>query len=333
MSEKGFAGDRYEKMPYRRCGRSGLLLPAVSLGFWQVLGEPGNEQLCRECMYYAFDQGITHFDLANNYGPPRGSAELVVGKILRDMPRDELIVSTKAGWDMWLGPYGDWGSRKHLVASLDQSLQRLGLDYVDIYYHHRADPKTPIEESMGALDQIVRQGKALYVGVSSYRGARFMEALGAVRRHDWAPMTIHQPSYNMLRRWIEPDLLPLTDSAGTGVIVFSPLAGGVLTDRYLAGLPADSRMGRRGDRGRQWYEQHKADGTWDKVARLGELAKTRGQTLAELALTWCLRDERITSVLVGASKVEQIASNVRAAHAAPLSEEALAKIETILNGD
>ena len=332
MSQKAFAKERYDGMPYRRCGRSGLKLPAVSLGFWLALGEPGNEQVCRECMYYAFDQGITHFDVADNYGPPRGSAELVVGRILRDMPRDELVISTKAGWDMWPGPYGDWGSKKHLIAGLDQSLKRLGLDYVDIFYHHRPDPETPVEETMGALNQIVAQGKALYAGVSQYRGARFMEALQAVRQHDWAPVTIHQPSYSMLNRWIEADLLPLTASAGTGVIVFSPLAGGILTDRYLGGLPADSRIGRRGERGRQRYEHLKADGTLDKVAKLNKLAKDRGQTLAEMALTWCLRDERITGVLTGASKVEQVAANVRAACAPPLSEEELTKIEAILGG-
>ena len=332
MSQKAFAKERYDGMPYRRCGRSGLKLPAVSLGFWLALGEPGNEQVCRECMYYAFDQGITHFDVADNYGPPRGSAELVVGRILRDMPRDELVISTKAGWDMWPGPYGDWGSKKHLIAGLDQSLKRLGLDYVDIFYHHRPDPETPVEETMGALNQIVAQGKALYVGVSQYRGARFMEALQAVRQHDWAPVTIHQPSYSMLNRWIEADLLPLTASAGTGVIVFSPLAGGILTDRYLGGLPADSRIGRRGERGRQRYEHLKADGTLDKVAKLNKLAEDRGQTLAEMALTWCLRDERITGVLTGASKVEQVAANVRAACAPPLSEEELTKIEAILGG-
>ena len=332
MAERTFAKDRYDSMPYRRCGRSGLKLPAVSLGFWQVLGEPGNEALCRECMYYAFDHGITHFDLANNYGPPNGSAELIVGEILKDMPRDELVISTKAGWDSWKGPYGNWGGRKHLIASLDQSLKRLGLDWVDVYYHHRPDPETCIEETMGAMDQIVRQGKALYVGVSQYRGGRFMEALTAVRDHNWAPVTIHQPSYSMLNRWIEPELLPLTASAGVGVIVFSPLAGGVLTDRYLGGLPEDSRMGKRGQRGADWYEKHRQEGTWGKVAKLNDLAGQRGQGLAELALTWCLRDPRITSVLVGASRVEQVAANIRAAQAAPLSAEELARIEAILAG-
>jgi len=318
-------------MEYRRCGRSGLKLPAISLGFWQALGEPGNEEICRKAMYYAFDHGVTHFDLANNYGPPPGNSEIVVGKILKDMPRDELIVSTKAGFFMWDGPYGDWGSKKYLVASLDQSLKRMGLEYVDIFYHHRPDPETPIEETLGALDLIVKQGKALYVGVSSYRGEQFRKAVEVIKQHDWAPIIIHQPSYSMLNRWIESDLLPYTDAAGTGVITFCPLSQGVLTDRYLDGLPPDSRMGRRGEDGQKWYEKQKAAGVWDKVAALNEIAKSRGQTMAQLAITWILRDERITTVLTGASKVEQIAQNLRAANAPKLSDEELLKIEHILS--
>jgi len=306
------------------------MLPPVSLGFWQVLGEPGNEELCRRCMYYAFDNGITHFDLANNYGPPNGAAEQIVGGVLRDMPRDELVVSTKAGWDGWKGPYGNWGGKKYLVASLEQSLRRLGLDYVDIYYHHRPDPATPIEETMAAMDLLVRQGKTLYVGVSQYRAGRFFEALQTVRQHDWAPITVHQPSYNMLNRWIEPEILPMAEAAGVGVVVFSPLAQGMLTDRYLDGLPADSRMGRRGERGRQWYSEHQRAGTWEKIRKLNELAKQRGQTLAEMALTWCLRDPRITSVLVGASRLDQLEMDIRAVKADPLSEEELEKIDSIL---
>ncbi len=325
-----FVKDRYDRMQYRRSGRSGLKLPAISLGFWQALGEPGNEDTCRECMYYAFDHGITHFDLANNYGPPPGNSERVVGEILRDMPRDELIISTKAGYWMWDGPYGDWGSKKYLVASLDQSLKRLGLDYVDIFYHHRPDPETPMEETMGALDLIVKQGKALYAGVSSYRGKQFRRAVEVVQQHDWAPITIHQPSYSMLNRWIESDLLPHTAELGTGVITFCPLSQGMLTDRYLNGLPPDSRMGRRGEDGQRWYEEQKAKGLWDKVAALNEIAHQRGQTMAQLAITWILRDERITSVLIGASKVEQIAQNVEAAQAAALTEEELGRIEEIL---
>ena len=325
-----FAKERYEKMEYRRCGRSGLKLPAVSLGLWQSLGEPGNESVCRQAMYYAFDHGITHFDLANNYGPPAGNSERVAGEILRDMPRDELLISTKAGYHMWDGPYGDWGSKKYLVASLDQSLKRLGLDYVDIFYHHRPDPDTPLEETMAALDLIVKQGKALYVGVSSYRGEQYRQAVETMMAHDWAPITIHQPSYSMLNRWIESDLLPNTGELGTGVIAFCPLSQGILTDRYLEGLPPDSRMGRRGDSGQRWYDEQKAKGVWRRVAALNKIAQERGQTMAQLAISWILRDERVTSVLIGASKVEQIAQNVEATQAAPLTEDELQQIEQIL---
>ena len=331
MPPHEFADDRYEKMPYRRCGRSGLMLPAVSLGFWQSIGEPGREDDCRAICHHAFDHGITHFDLANNYGPPPGSSEIVVGRILRDMPRDELIVSTKAGYTMWPGPYGDWGSKKYLVASLDASLKRLGLDYVDIFYHHRPDPDTPLEESLGALDLIVRQGKALYAGVSNYGGVAFRNAVEVVRRHDWAPITIHQPYYNMLRRTVETDLLPHTDAAGTGVIAFCPLAQGVLTDRYLDGLPADSRRGLQGEAGRKWYDQQADAGVWDKVRTLNGIAAARGQTMAQMALSWLLRDRRVTSVLIGVSRREQLADNLAAANAAPFGEEELAEIDKVLS--
>ena len=330
MSESEFAKDRYERMPYRRCGRSGLLLPAVSLGFWQAIGEPGREDDCRQICHTAFDHGITHFDLANNYGPPPGHSERVVGQILKHMPRDELIVSTKAGWEMWPGPYGDWGSKKYLVASLDQSLRRLGLEYVDIFYHHRADPSTPLEETLGALDLIVRQGKALYAGVSSYSGVQFRDAAAVVARHDWAPITIHQPYYNMLARHVETDLLPHTHAAGCGVIAFCPLAQGVLTDRYLNGLPADSRRGREGDRGREWFEEQQAAGVWEKVRKLNALAAARGQSMAQMALTWLLRDGRVTSVLIGVSRLEQLKENIAAAQAPPLSQEEQEGIEQIL---
>ncbi len=330
MTDPNFAADRYAKMPYRRCGRSGLMLPAVSLGFWQSLGRQGSDELTRQCMYYAFDNGVTHFDLANNYGPPPGSSEVVVGKILRDMPRDELIISTKAGYTMWNGPYGDWGSKKYLVASLDQSLRRLGLDYVDIFYHHRPDPNTPLDETMGALDLIVKQGKAIYAGVSNYRGEQFTQAVETIRAHDGSPLVIHQANYNMLNRWVEADLLPHTAAAGTGVIAFCPLAQGILTSRYLGGLPADSRMGSRGDSGKEWYEKQAAAGTWKKVAALNDLARQRGQTLAQLALTWLLRDTRVTSVLIGASSLEQLAENLAAGNAPALSESELAKIEAVL---
>ena len=327
-----FAKDRYEKMQYRRCGNSGLKLPAISLGFWQSLGVPGNEKTCRECMYYAFDHGVTHFDLANNYGPPPGNSERVVGNILKDMPRDELIISTKAGFHMWDGPYGDWGSKKYIVASIDQSLKRLGLDYVDIFYHHRPDSDTPLEETLGALDLIVKQGKALYVGLSNYKGERFRQAVDVVQKRNWSPITIHQPSYNMLDRWIESDLLPHTSESGTGVIAFVPLSQGMLTDKYLKGLPSDSRMGRRAQSGKEWYEKQKSAGVWDKVGRLNEIAKTRGQTMPQMAITWILRDDRITSVLIGASRVSQLEENLKAAGATPLSDEEQQKIEDILTG-
>lgn len=325
-----FNSNRYDEMVYRRCGQSGLKLPALSLGFWQSLGEPGHEEMCRKCMYYAFDHGITHFDLANNYGPPAGNSEAVVGKVLKDMPRDELVISTKAGFYMWPGPYGDWGSKKYLVASLDQSLKRLGMEYVDIFYHHRPDPETPLEETLGALDLIIKQGKALYIGLSNYRGEQFKKAVNIAGQHDWTPITIHQPSYSMLNRWIESDLLSHTKEAGTGVIVFSPLAQGMLTERYLDGLPSDSRMGRRGEEGQRWYERQESSGIIDKVRALKEIAKERGQSMSQLAITWILRDERITSVLAGASKVEQIEENIAAVKAPKLSQEELQKIEEIL---
>jgi len=325
-----FNSNRYDEMVYRRCGQSGLKLPALSLGFWQSLGEPGHEEMCRKCMYYAFDHGITHFDLANNYGPPAGNSETVVGKVLKDMPRDELVISTKAGFYMWPGPYGDWGSKKYLVASLDQSLKRLGMEYVDIFYHHRPDPETPLEETLGALDLIIKQGKALYIGLSNYRGEQFKKAVNIAGQHDWTPITIHQPSYSMLNRWIESDLLSHTKEAGTGVIVFSPLAQGMLTERYIDGLPSDSRMGRRGEEGQRWYERQESSGIIDKVRALKEIAKERGQSMSQLAITWILRDERITSVLAGASKVEQIEENIAAVKAPKLSQEELQKIEEIL---
>jgi L-glyceraldehyde 3-phosphate reductase len=332
MPDPTFAEDRYEKMPYRRCGRSGLKLPAVSLGFWQALGQPGNEDLCREICYEAFSNGITHFDLANNYGPPPGNSERVVGQILQSMPRDELIISTKAGYRHWPGPYGDKGSKKYLVASLDQSLQRLGLEYVDIFYHHRPDPETPVEETMAALDLIVRQGKALYVGVSNYSGLQLRQACDVIAANGLTPLTIHQPYYNMLGRQVETDLLPHAEATGIGVIPFCPLAQGVLTDKYLGGLPEDSRHGQRGQRGQKWYDDHASRGTWDTVAQLNEVAEARGQTLAQMALTWLLRDARITSVLVGVSRMEQLMDNIDAANADPVTQAELERIEEILAG-
>lgn len=325
-----FAPDRYDKMTYRRCGSSGLKLPLISLGFWQALGEPGMEDVCRQAAYTAFDGGITHFDLANNYGPPPGNSESVVGKILKDMPRDELIISTKAGYGMWSGPYGDGGSKKYLVASLDQSLQRLGLDYVDIFYHHRADNETPLEETLAALDLIVRQGKALYVGVSNYSGARYAEAVEICRRHDWAPITIHQPYYNMLSRGIESDLLPQTSVHGTGIMAFCPLSGGTLTDRYLNGLPPDSRQGRRGEDGQRWWQNEKEKGVWDRLGQLNDIAKERGQTLAQMALAWILRLPAVTSALIGASTVEQVQQNIAALDNLAFSDDELARIDSLL---
>ena len=325
-----FASNRYESAAFRRCGDSGLMLPLISLGFWQALGEPGMEDVCRQCMYTAFDSGITHFDLANNYGPPPGNSEIVVGEILKDMPRDELIISTKAGYGMWSGPYGDGGSKKYLVASLDQSLQRMGLEYVDIFYHHRPDNETPLEETLAALDLIVRQGKALYVGISSYSGARYAQAVEMCRQHDWAPITIHQPYYNMLGRGIETDLLPHTTVHGTGIIAFCPLAGGTLTDRYLQGLPPDSRQGKRGEDGQHWWRQEQEKGHWNCLGQLNAIAQERGQTLAQMALAWTLRLPGVTSALIGASTVEQLKQNIAAQDNLAFSADELARIDVVL---
>jgi len=320
---------RYDNMLYRRCGRSGLMLPAVSLGCWHNFGDGDDPQEARAMLRRAFDLGITHFDLANNYGPPPGSAETNVGQILKEdfaSHRDELIVSTKAGYLMWPGPYGEWGSKKSLVASLDQSLKRLGLDYVDIYYSHRPDPETPLEETLGALDLVVRQGKALYAGISSYRGAatveaaRIMQALGT-------PVTIHQPNYSMLDRWVESDLLDHADRLGIGTIVFCPLAQGLLTDKYLDGIPADSRAAK--PTGFLKPEAITPDNV-EKVRRLNEVAKGRGQSLAQMALSWVLRDERVTSALIGASRASQVEENVGALACLQFTGDELDAIDQIL---
>jgi len=325
-----FSEKRYESMPYRRCGRSGLLLPAISLGAWETFGGYRDEGIARECLFRAFDLGITHFDLANNYGRPPGNAEIVCGKIFKEMPRDEMIISTKAGYYMWPGPYGEWGGKKYLVASLDQSLKRMQLDYVDIFYSHRPDPNTPLEETLGALDLIVKQGKALYAGISSYRGAQYLESVRIVQEHDWAPLTIHQPSYNMLQRWIENDLLEHTGRHGTGVIAFCPLAQGLLTSKYLNGIPDDSRAALWWDeKGRQNKVNEK---TLAKVRKLTEIAHKRGQTLAQMALAWVLRDPRVTSALIGASKVSQIEENVAALSNLAFSTEELKTIDEITSG-
>jgi L-glyceraldehyde 3-phosphate reductase len=304
------APDRYQAMPYRRVGRSGLKLPAVSLGLWQNFGGDRPLETQRAIVRRAFDLGITHFDLANNYGPPYGSAEENFGRLLAtDLRghRDELVVSTKAGWDMWPGPYGEWGSRKYLLASLDQSLSRMGLDYVDIFYSHRFDPDTPLSETLGALDTAVRQGKALYAGISSYSAERTREAARILRQLG-TPLLIHQPSYSLLNRWIEGGLLEVLGEEGVGCIVFSPLAQGLLTDRYLHGIPEGSRASRPGSLSADML----SDQNLAKVRALNEIAARRGQTLAQLAIAWTLRDPRVTSALVGASSVRQLEDNVAA---------------------
>jgi len=323
-----FASDRYDTMQYRRCGSSGLLLPAISLGAWETFGGYRDADVAKECLFRAFDLGITHFDLANNYGTPPGNAEIVVGKIIKELPRDELIISSKAGWYMWPGPYGDWGSRKYLIASCDQSLERMGVEYFDIFYHHRPDPQTPLEETLGALDQLVRQGKALYAGVSSYSGAQFAEAVRVCERMGLSPITIHQPYYNMLGRGIEWDLLPQTEAAGTGVIVFCPLASGLLTDKYLGGdIPAESRAAQKW--GPEWVEENLSPARRQMLQELNEMAKQRGQTLAQMALAWILRLPGITSALTGASSVRQIEDNVGALKNLGFSAEELSRIDQL----
>jgi len=324
------ADNRYDEMTYRRVGGWGLQLPAVSLGLWHNFGDDKPVETQRAILRRAFDRGVTHFDLANNYGPPPGSAETNFGRIFAEdfRPyRDELVISTKAGYDMWPGPYGEWGSRKYLLASLDQSLQRMGLDYVDIFYSHRPDPDTPLEETMSALDAAVRQGKALYVGISSYtpeqtdRAVQILDRLGT-------PALIHQPRYSMLDRWIEDGLLDVLGRNGVGCIVFSPLAQGLLTNRYLDGVPADSRMAE----GRFLTEDALTEETLTKIRALNELAERRGQTLAEMALAWALRDDRVTSVLIGASSVKQLDDNIGALRTLDFAKDELEAIDGILAG-
>jgi L-glyceraldehyde 3-phosphate reductase len=319
------AADRYDAMPYRRCGRSGLLLPAITLGLWQNFGEDRPLVEAREIVLRAFDLGITHFDLANNYGPPYGSAERNFGRILRsDLApyRDELVISTKAGYDMWPGPYGEWGSRKYLLASLDQSLARMGLDYVDIFYSHRFDPDTPLEETLGALDTAVRSGKALYAGISSYSGARTADAVRILRELG-TPLLIHQPSYSLLNRWIEEDLLDVLGREGVGCIVFSPLAQGMLTDKYLDGIPPDSRAASDGSLSPDML----TDEALAHVRALNELARGRGQTLAQMAIAWTLRDPRVTSSLIGARSVAQLEDSLGALRGLAFSDDELAQID------
>jgi L-glyceraldehyde 3-phosphate reductase len=320
------AEDRYARMTYNRCGRSGLKLPAISLGLWQNFGEDSPHDLKRALCRKAFDLGITHFDLANNYGPPPGAAETAFGDILRtDFAgfRDELLISTKAGYLMWPGPYGEWGSRKYLLASLDQSLRRLGLDHVDIFYSHRFDPETPLEETMAALDQAVRAGKALYVGISSYNSERTRQA-AAILRAQGTPFVIHQPSYSMINRWVEDDgLLDTLDGLGVGSIAFSPLAQGMLTDKYLSGIPESSRAAR----GKSLRQSFLSEPTLANVRALNEIAGTRGQSLAQMALAWVLRGGRVTSALIGASRPGQIEECVGALARLDFTESELAAID------
>jgi L-glyceraldehyde 3-phosphate reductase len=319
------AEDRYQSMTYRRCGRSGLLLPAVSLGLWQNFGDDRPIDTQRAILRRAFDLGITHFDLANHYGPPYGSAETNFARILhcdfRDH-RDELVVSTKAGWDMWPGPYGDLGSRKYLLASLDQSLRRLGLDYVDIFYHHHYDPQTPLEETLGALHSAVTSGKALYIGISSYSDQRTTEAV-AILRALGTPLLIHQPSYSMLNRWIEDRLLDVVGTEGVGCIAFSVLAQGLLTDRYLNGIPPGSRASADGSLSRDMLN----DDNLARIQALNDIARGRGQSLAQMAIAWALRDSRVTSVLIGASSVAQLEQNVTALDHVEFTADELASID------
>lgn len=319
---------RYERMEYRRCGRSGLKLPAISLGLWHNFGHDTPHQTKRDICRTAFDLGITHFDLANNYGPPPGSAEEAFGEILRtDFHglRDELIISSKAGYDMWPGPYGNWGSRKYLIASCDQSLRRMGLDYVDIFYSHRFDPETPLEETMGALDQIVRSGRALYAGISSYNSARTRQA-AAILRDLGTPCVIHQPSYNMLNRWVENDgLLDTLEDEGIGSIVFTPLAQGMLTGKYLGGIPQDSRAAQGKSLSPDWL----SDDMIGRLNGLNDLAASRGQTLAQMAVAWVLRGGRVTSALIGASRAEQVRDCVGALDRRDFSPEELARIDDL----
>lgn len=324
------SGDRYQKMEFRRCGDSGLKLPAISLGLWHNFGDATLIENSRQLLRHAFDLGITHFDIANNYGPPPGSAERNFGRLLQEdfLPyRDELIISTKAGYTMWDGPYGDWGSRKYLIASLDQSLRRMGLDYVDIFYHHRPDPETPLKETMRALDHIVRQGKALYVGLSNYPADLARQAIGILNDLG-TPCLIHQPKYSLFERWVEDELLTVLQQSGVGSIAFSPLAGGQLTDRYLNGIPADSRAA---SGSRFLNPDQITDEKLAKVRKLNDLAIRRGQKLSQMALAWVLRGDKVTSVLIGASKTSQLDDAVGMLANRQFNDAECAEIDAILN--
>lgn len=328
--KKYFAQEsRYEKMQYRRCGKSGIDLPLLSLGLWHNFGDNDDFKNATQILRSAFDHGITHFDLANNYGPPYGSAEKNFGKIFKKdfkSYRDELIISTKAGWDMWPGPYGNFGSRKYLISSLDQSLKRMKLNYVDIFYHHRPDPNTPLEETMGALDQIVRSGKALYVGISQYNAADTKKA-AAILKAQGTPFLIHQPRYNMLDRWVEDKLLDTLDQVGIGSIVFSPLEQGILTSRYLDGIPKDSRAATQGS---YLKAERITPELVTKIKALNAIAEKRGQSLAQMAIAWLLKDQRVTSVLIGVSKVSQLKDNIEALENLKFTAKELKSIEAIV---
>ena len=324
--------NRYHKMQYRRCGNSGLKLPLISLGLWHNFGKIDDLENCRKILHTAFDNGITHFDLANNYGPPPGAAEETFGKIFKQdfKPlRDELIISSKAGWKMWEGPYGDFGSKKYLVASLNQSLKRMGLEYVDIFYHHRPDPETSLEETMQTLDLMVRQGKALYVGISSYEPAEAEKAIEILKQLG-TPCLIHQPRYSMFDRWVENGLLDLLEKENVGCITFSSLAQGLLTNKYLNGIPKDSRVGRHLENG-AITESQVTEAVIEKVKLLNKLAEMRNQTLAEMAIAWVLKDDRITSVILGASKPVQVTDAIKAINNCQFSKDELENIENILN--
>ena len=330
MSNYQAAENRYEKMHYRRCGKSGIQLPLLSLGLWHNFGDNDDFENARSILHTAFDHGITHFDLANNYGPPYGTAEKNFGKIFQEdfkQYRDELILSTKAGWDMWPGPYGNFGSRKYLIASLDQSLKRMAVDYVDIFYHHRPDPDTPLEETMGALDQIVKQGKALYVGISQYNAEDTAKA-AKILKDQGTPFLIHQPRYNMMDRWVEDGLLDTLEQIGIGSIVFSPLEQGILTSKYLDGIPEGSRAATEGS---YLDKSQITPELVEQIQQLNTIAESRKQSLAQMAVAWLLKDQRVTSVLVGVSKVSQLKDNINALNNLEFSQEELQKIDSILN--
>ncbi|MDC0047739.1 aldo/keto reductase [Verrucomicrobia bacterium] len=320
---------RYDgRMHYRRCGQWGLKLPAITLGFWHTFGGDNVTELQREIVYTAFDQGITHFDLANNYGPPYGSAEVNAGRILKSLPRHEIVVSSKAGYDMWPGPYGEWGSRKYLLNSLDQSLERLDMQYVDLFYSHRFDPDTPMEETLGALNSAVEQGKALYAGISSYSSDQTIKAVSICKENGWAPIIIHQPNYSMFNRWIETSLLDTAENNGMGIIAFCPLYQGLLTDKYLNGIPESSRAANTQGLIR---EGELNESIIDCLRKLNIVAKERGQSLAQMALSWVLRDGRVTSALIGASSPKQIIENCKSVHACEFSTEEIEKIDSLLS--